>query len=432
MDFVARAISVLGIAVIIFLGGMAVRHFDLWPSPEVRDAIRGAQAWLDESGHHKTLYESALYSWAHDDRTGLVVNEPEAYEGYTLYLSGHDSMAFLLDGDGNEVHRWSKRYDEVFSNPAHIDDEVDEQFVHFRRAHLFPNGDLLAIMERVGTTPYGLGLVKLDKDSNVIWAFADHTHHHLAVGEDGCIYALVHDFREDFPEGFDDRGLQTPYLEDWLVVLSPEGEELERISITNALAKGGFDDVYTRMPSDYKGDYSHTNTVTVLPADLADRFPFAKAGDLMLSLRQSHLIAFLDPQTGVVTRILSGAWRYQHDPDFLPSGNILLLDNKGHYGEGGASRVIEVDPETTAIEWSYAGTEDEPFFSDVMSSQQRLANGNTLVTESKRGRVFEVTRDGKIVWDFRNPARSEPNPEEVAVVMGAQRYSPEDLTFLNQ
>ena len=34
---------------------------------------------------------------------------------------------------------------------------------------------------------------------------------------------------------------------------------------------------------------------------------------------------------------------------------------------------------------------------------QRLANGNTLITESVNGRAFEVTADGRIVWEFLAP-----------------------------
>ena len=33
---------------------------------------------------------------------------------------------------------------------------------------------------------------------------------------------------------------------------------------------------------------------------------------------------------------------------------------------------------------------------------QRLPNGNTLITESDAGRVFEVTEGGDIVWEFVN------------------------------
>jgi hypothetical protein len=39
----------------------------------------------------------------------------------------------------------------------------------------------------------------------------------------------------------------------------------------------------------------------------------------------------------------------------------------------------------------------------IRGGAQRLPNGNTLITESDKGRAFEVTREGEIVWDFYNP-----------------------------
>ena len=38
-----------------------------------------------------------------------------------------------------------------------------------------------------------------------------------------------------------------------------------------------------------------------------------------------------------------------------------------------------------------------------MGGVQRLANGNTLICESLHGRVFEVTPEGEIVWDYVCP-----------------------------
>jgi len=32
-----------------------------------------------------------------------------------------------------------------------------------------------------------------------------------------------------------------------------------------------------------------------------------------------------------------------------------------------------------------------------------LPNGNVLIAESDSGRLFEVTSDGEIVWEFLNP-----------------------------
>ena len=50
--------------------------------------------------------------------------------------------------------------------------------------------------------------------------------------------------------------------------------------------------------------------------------------------------------------------------------------------------------------WSYRNAN---FFSTNISGAQRLPNGNTLITEGAPGRLFEVTREGEIVWEYMNP-----------------------------
>jgi hypothetical protein len=117
-------------------------------------------------------------------------------------------------------------------------------------------------------------------------------------------------------------------------------------------------------------------------------------------------------------------------PRGLPGeGNILVYDNGGWAGYGapnpGAptgfnnalrdySRVLEFNPSTLEIAW-----QDTPkeagfvipstaflFYSGYISGAQRLPNGNTLITEGASGRVFEVTREHEIVWEYINPYRS--------------------------
>ena len=53
-----------------------------------------------------------------------------------------------------------------------------------------------------------------------------------------------------------------------------------------------------------------------------------------------------------------------------------------------------------------------------MGSQQALDNGNILITESLRGRIFEITRSGRVVWEYLNPAEVDGYH---ASVMEAQR-----------
>ena len=46
---------------------------------------------------------------------------------------------------------------------------------------------------------------------------------------------------------------------------------------------------------------------------------------------------------------------------------------------------------------------DDFFFSPFISNAQRLPNGNTLITEGSDGRIFEVTAEHEIVWEYICP-----------------------------
>ena len=89
----------------------------------------------------------------------------------------------------------------------------------------------------------------------------------------------------------------------------------------------------------------------------------------------------------------------------------MIFDNGGSSGYGApspirprgsgvyaraTSRIPEINPVTLELVWSYAAPS---FFSTNISSAQRLENGNTLITEGAPGRVFEVTSEGRIVWE---------------------------------
>ena len=56
------------------------------------------------------------------------------------------------------------------------------------------------------------------------------------------------------------------------------------------------------------------------------------------------------------------------------------------------------------IVWTYVPTDgEERVFSARISGAQRLQGGNTLVCCGEQGRVLEVTPEGELVWDWRNP-----------------------------
>ena len=57
--------------------------------------------------------------------------------------------------------------------------------------------------------------------------------------------------------------------------------------------------------------------------------------------------------------------------------------------------------------WTYTAKDSVSFFSSFISGAERMNNGNTFIDEGARGRFFEVTREGKIVWEYLNPFRGE-------------------------
>jgi len=112
--------------------------------------------------------------------TGVTVYDQElAFDGVNLYTSGHSSEAFLMDMEGNVLHKW--QYD-VESLWPKLKGKTNSGF--FRRVYLLSGGDLLAIIE-------GYGLIKLDKSSNLVWAHQGWEHHDLDVAPSGDIYVLT-------------------------------------------------------------------------------------------------------------------------------------------------------------------------------------------------------------------------------------------------
>ncbi|NNF76231.1 MAG: hypothetical protein HKN00_13685 [Flavobacteriaceae bacterium] len=57
----------------------------------------------------------------------------------------------------------------------------------------------------------------------------------------------------------------------------------------------------------------------------------------------------------------------------------------------------------TETEWTYMAPDKYSFYSAFVSGAQRLPNGNTLICSGAKGRFFEVTTEGEIVWEYWNP-----------------------------
>ncbi len=75
--------------------------------------------------------------------------------------------------------------------------------------------------------------------------------------------------------------------------------------------------------------------------------------------------------------------------------------------------------------WTYS--DPDRFYAGFISGAQRLPNGNTLICEGTKGRVFEVQQDGTVVWDYWSPF-DDPNEAlaPTAALFQAQRIGKDD------
>jgi hypothetical protein len=262
----------------------------------------------------------------------------------------------------------------------------------FRRVHLYENGDLLAIYEYEG-------IIRIDRDSKLLWARHDQSHHAIEVQSDGTIWTLTR-FARVNPSLHPWKTV----LEDAITVLSPDGRELRSYPILEAVQRSHFASLLDFAAS--HGDVLHANSLAL------------RDGHALLSLSYIDTIAIMDLERNEIVWGLSGMSRRQHDAEFLPNGNLLFVDNRGNRG---FSKVVELNPRTQQLAWSYLGDETNGFFTERYGANQRLPNGNTLITESNAGRAFEVTTSGEIVWEFLNPNRSDEPEPRIATLLELQR-----------
>jgi len=346
---------------------------------------------------------------AAEEHDGVIRHlREEAWPGYNFYCARTGGWVELLDMDGEVVHRWTFR------------PKKDPGSDH---AQMLSNGDLLVIQKHQR-------LMKLDWNSGIIWDRRLRAHHDLAVTPEGTIYVIVRDWKSY-------RNMRVWF--DVLLLLTPDGEEIDRWhtydrldDLKQALDTRSFLDTVLdsalgggpeRGPAAteakqavaddrYDFDYFHLNAVSLLPENPpGSRDARFRPGNLLICLRNVNQIVILEPGT---YRIL-WSWgqeelEWPHHPTMLPSGRILVFDNGVHRKY---SRVLELDPARKKIVWEYRGDPTEEFFSDRRGAAQRLDNGNTLITESDRGRVFEVTPAGEIVWTWLNPVRKKGHRQTV-------------------
>lgn len=364
----------------------------------------------------------------HREGATVTIHKETASDGYTVFTSERYPGATLVDMNGNTVHTWQKPFSKIWPSSSQVRRPISDKGIGWRDIHVYPDGSILAIFEAKGDTPYGYGLAKLDKEANVIWRYDGNAHHRLSVNPDGTIYALTHHVAKS-PNIPNITFGNTEIFEDFVVILSADGKELDKLSLFDAFANSEYTDLLKAYVATErtKGDILHTNSVAPLTQEKAAAFPMFKPGQLLISMRNPSLIGVLDMPQRKFVWLAKGPWRRQHYAQFSDDGTIVLFDNQGKSKT--QSRIVKYHPDTGKTDTFYEGNDDSRFFSSIRGMEQELDNGNMLIISSQQGTIFEVAKNQEIVWKFLNPFTGARQKRPLPILSG-KRYTAQDLPFL--
>lgn len=149
----------------------------------------------------------------------------------------------------------------------------------------------------------------------------------------------------------------------------------------------------------------------------------------------------------------------QHYPHYIQQGLIdagkLMVFNNGNGRTPEFSEAMIMTPPTSSpgvysytpgtaygpleADYTYSdqSTTPSPFFSSIVSSAQRLPNGNILICEGRNGEIFEIDENENIVWEYINPIHningtisSQGNaPPTGGILFRAIKYAPDFPAF---
>jgi hypothetical protein len=381
--------------------------------------------------------------------TGTTIYDPDrAWNGYTVLSPLQTQAVLVIDMNGAIVKRWDG-YNNSAGGPARV----------------LPGGYVISASGANPPHQEALELIQRDFDGNVLWRFSHNEQITTRDGTTVWSARQHHDWqRESFPAGYfspesrpvieggntlilthtnhrDPDVADVPLEDDRLIEVSWDGDVVWEWKASDHIGELGYSPearkainaAATVNPARGSFDWLHMNSAHYLgPNRWFDQGDTRFAPNhIIISSRESSVLAIVGRDGTIVWRLgpdfsQSKALRTigqivgQHHAHLIPkglpgAGNLLVFDNGGSSGYGApsgiapegrgiyaraGSRVLEINPVTLELVWSYS---KPGFFSTNISSAQRLPNGNTLIDAGAPGRMFEVTREGTIVWEYINP-----------------------------
>lgn len=399
-------------------------------------------------------------SHAQEQTVGLFLNDSRSYEGYTLFSPLGGRTSFLINNEGEWVNSWDHAYN---PNGGSYLLENGHLLLMDREPNPHPNPAIPNSFGGIKELDWDGTLVWSYSYSDSL----NRTHHDLAKMPNGNVLIIAYEYKntsEILAAGRDSTkiptggGMWPDHIIEVKPILPDSGEIVWEWHAWDHLiqdvdaSKANYGvvedhpeliDINYDLAGNESGDWLHFNGINynemldqiVLSTPHFNEFwiidhststeeaaghtggRYGKGGDLLY--RWGNPAAY---RAGTQDDQLLF---FNHDAQWIEPGlpgeqNMLVFDN-GRFRpvqEGqNFSRIFELSPPINddgsynlegdgtfhpgEIEWTY--TDPDRFFSEIVSGMHRLPNGNTIIVEGTAGRIFEVTQEGDVVWDYISP-----------------------------
>ena len=323
--------------------------------------------------------------------------------------------------DQKIMHQWRPDYDEIIKRYGKQNgfwpgrDKNDLQVCH---PLLSPDGSIVF-------NNYQSPLIKINKDSKLLWGTKGIFHHSIEQDADGNVWAPAIIKPAAFLPG-----LLNDLEDDAIAEISPGGKLIFIKSVGQILFENGYRTLLLGM-GPYENDLLHLNEIQ--PALTSGKYWMK--GDLLISLRNRSTVFLYRCSTNKILWLKTGPWLNQHDAEFIDSLRIGVFGNNTVrvFGE---DRLIDGYNEEYIFNFK-TNTTATPYTEFLKkakvstTSQGRanvLPNGDLFIEETNNNRLLRGnTKD--IIWQYVDRV----DKHSVAVLSWSRfitREEFEKLTFL--
>ena len=424
---------------------------------------------------------------AQERTVGLLINEDDAFIGYTLFAPMPYHVTYLIDNNGLLVHSW-----ECEDRPRFA-------------ARLLETGNLLRSSMRGENPDFPGGgsggiVQEIAWDGSIVWEFEYSSdqyllHHDIKNLPNGNVLMIAWEYksgREAIEAGRDPDLLPSNKLwPDYIIEVEPDGQSGGNIvwewhiwdhliqdfdpAKENYGVVGDHPELLDinydpRTGPNYGGaDWNHMNSIdynqeldqilvsahtqneiyvidhstTTKEAAGHSGGRYGKGGDFLYRWGNPRSYGAGTEENRRFFRQHNARWI---EPGFPGERNILVFNNGLNRPDGDYSTVEEIEPPIddegnyllvpgTAFGpeesvWIYTAENPYDFYSMSLSGAHRFPSGNTLICDGQAGTFFEITSEEEIVWLYINPVNADGpvdqgDPPLENIVFWARRYAPD-------